>query len=147
MGQNMATTRTSSTKTAAVEKAPEDSKTRELEAQLKEMKEAVELLKFQAEQVERQKFHDPNECMRRAREVVRKSMEPQKGKYKWRVNRPDLYFPFEFSLDSDDETYAVAYFEKRFGTRYIRHHQIESQNDQIELVNDEEARQIVKEVS
>lgn len=111
-----------------------------LQNQVLELQQALSLLRFQAEAVEKQKFLDPDECARRAREVVRKSREPTPGKFLCRVYRNGLYKPIEFYFDSDVETYVISEFERRVGTRFVRNRQNEELNDKLEIIPAKEAK-------
>jgi|TARA_R100000234_G_C4969479_1_gene165518 hypothetical protein len=99
----------------------------------------LSLLDYQAEAIEMARKVDPNECIKRAREIVEKnrSLESASDKrYTWEITRPDVYKSMYHHTDEGNRNAAIREWEERVGTKLVTNRHKESENDTFNLIND-----------
>lgn len=91
-------------------------------------------LEYQADLIQRSKDTDPATAYERAIRIVDKSIHRQTGKNTWSVRVPGFKNPVVFKSDADTPAEATREFEQRFGTRFRKNAQKDSENHSIEKV-------------
>lgn len=108
---------------------------------IEKMQELLKVVEWQGEDMMRRYQQDPVRCIKSAREIAERNLNPKKkGKrYTWRIDRPSVHRPMFFESDSGNERTAIAEWQERIGTKFITNRQRDDENDKIELVSDSEA--------
>ena len=130
-----------------VTKAPSQSvRIAELEGKLGEALQVIDglqsrlsLLDYQAEAIEMARKVDPNECIKRARQIVEqnRSLELSSEKrYTWEITRPDVYKSMYYHTDEGNRNAAIREWEERLGTKLVTNRHKETENDTFQLVHD-----------
>lgn len=91
-------------------------------------------LEYQAELIQRSKDSDPATAYERAFELVNASIYRGTGKNTWSVTVPGFKNPVVFKSDAETATEATREFEQRFGTRFRKNAQKDSENHSIEKI-------------
>jgi len=122
----MATQKTDASKSTEQPVKPESESPRD-----ERLEKILTALEYQAELIKRSQDTDPVSSMRRAREIVERSIYRQTGKNLWSVRVPGFKNPVEFWSDAERESEAIRDYEQRFGTRFRKNSQKDSENHEI----------------
>lgn len=108
---------------------------------IEKMQDLLKVVEWQGEDIMRRYQQDPVRCIKSAREIAERNLNPKKqGKrYTWRIDRPSVHRPMFFESDSANERTAIAEWQERLGTKFVTNRQRDDDNDKIELVKDAEA--------
>ncbi len=99
----------------------------------------LSILDYQAEAVDRQRMQDPNECIKRARDIVERNRsfgDSTDKRYTWEIIRPGVHRAMYHNSDEGNRNAAIREWEERIGTKLVTNRHRDEENDSFTLFRD-----------